>query len=206
MDRELAPLAREMRWQRDRGARRLYRGPGVLAAVVGVGRASHEATHELLSTHRPDEVVLVGIAGALDPAFKVGDALSAHLVEDDDHRFELEPVAGLRGVVLTSVAHLGDRPHEGAQVVDMEAVSVARAATAHSVSLRVIRSISDTPGELPDWIEGLLRADGGTDWGGVGRLVLAHPSRIPTMVAMVRRSTIATKSMVAATADYLRST
>lgn len=204
MDRELRPLAKAMGWRRGGPGRRGYVGDRIVAGVIGVGVPAEKALGELLSRSSANEVLLVGISGALTNDLLVGTSYTTDLVCTQDERYTLQPVPHLQSVALTSVKHLGDPPFDGAQMVDMEGIPAARAANAHGATLRIIRAISDAPGELPNWIETLLREDGGTNWLGLLRVLFSRPTRIVTLIAMGRQGSRAIAAMTKAAVAYLR--
>jgi adenosylhomocysteine nucleosidase len=64
---ELAAFARRI----DRGR---WRGVEVHLGLTGIGKpAAAAATQRLVDAHHPDAIVFTGVAGALDPALRVGD-------------------------------------------------------------------------------------------------------------------------------------
>jgi len=107
----------------------------------------------------------VGLAGACDPALRIGEIVRAGVVIDG---VTGERVVDSRsGQVLVTgdgIASVQEKARlfadYGAAVVDMEAASVARIARAHGLEFRAIKAISD---EADFEVEGLARfstADG----------------------------------------------
>lgn len=150
------------------GFDRLVTGPGKLQATYALTRALDAASYE--------EIVVVGTAGAIDPAleatvYEIGTALQ-HDVTD------LAGVAGQHvslparlstgrdGVLIATGDHFVDdaevtaviRPM-GAALVDMETYAYIWVAEQFGVPIRAFRAVSDRAedGALTDWREAVAR-------------------------------------------------
>lgn len=228
MARELRPLARalglsSLRRSRPtagagatRGAEHVWASDEVVAATVGVGRARAErATNRLLCDYRPRRVLVVGVAGALDPALCVGDLVVPEAVFDaaTGELRRPHPRGGVaaragpvrRGKLVTverfGAGRAGPAWPPDAVAVDMETAAIAGACERSDVPWDVIRAISDLPGALGPEVASLLRPDGGTDVVAAMRLVGRHPAQLGRLFALG----IATKRAVrGATAAALR--
>ena len=122
----------------------------------GIGpAAARRAAEAVIAIFQPEVVYSAGFAGALDARWKIGDMVSPARVinASDGSSVSLDGGAG----VLVSFDQIASpeqkrKLHEsyGAQAVDMEAASVARAAEARGVEFRSMKVISDEVGfEFP---------------------------------------------------------
>jgi adenosylhomocysteine nucleosidase len=132
-------------------------GKRVLVFETGVGaEQARRAIQWLLRDPEELRVVACGFAGALAPAFKVGDVLLAsEVVEPDDdlHWRTAVPVelGDLPIGRLVTVKQLAGRPsgkrslarQTGAVMVDMESAAIAEACQERRVPCAVVRAISD---------------------------------------------------------------
>ncbi len=130
--------------------------------VTGAGKVNAAvAVATILGQSSPSEVINLGTAGALRP-----DLVGTHVIRrltqhdlDDEALFELVglhfgPAIDLGGAGLTLTtgdAFIADPTARGllaqhADLVDMEAYAVARAAAAADIPVRVVKRISDEAG------------------------------------------------------------
>jgi adenosylhomocysteine nucleosidase len=152
LEREVRPLVK--RWRRvDReyqGRRFKFFEDGQTVVVCGgIGAdAARRATEAAIAMYRPELVLSVGFAGALDQAMKVGEIFAPSRVVDARDGSAVETGTG-RGVLLSVVAVVGVEQKVklaesyGAQAVDMEAAAVARGAQARDVRFGAVKAISD---------------------------------------------------------------
>jgi adenosylhomocysteine nucleosidase len=221
MDAELKPLARHLCLRADRrrgGAGERVGAVGGVDVVLrrcGVGPArAADATAEALDRHRPDHVLVVGIAGGLGGGVAIGDVVVPAMVtssgDGPTHRAAglgaLEPSGSLLTCArLMGWEDLAGHAADGVLAVDMESAGVAGAAEAAGVPWTAIRGISDMVGDdvvTPDAID-LVREDGSTDAGAVARLVVRHPGRVGALAAMAKGSARAMSGVCRAVADAL---
>jgi adenosylhomocysteine nucleosidase len=196
MTRELRPLVRALRMRSELvGGLPAWRASGVVAAAVGIGpqRAGAGAT-QVLDEIRARRVLVVGVAGALDPALRVGDVVRPEAVVDvRTARVLVVPPSNaarsraLRGGVLVTVDRVflggdgqpfgasGPPLPDGATAVDMETAAIAAVAEARGVGWDALRAISDVAGTLTPDVAALLSPDGRVRLGAVLRLVLRRP-------------------------------
>jgi adenosylhomocysteine nucleosidase len=134
LPREVKPLVRGWKEQRLPGKIVVYSNDFAVVAALSV---------------RPASVLIsVGLAGACDPALRVGDIVRAGLVVDSrtGERFGdaqlpqvLVSAAGIASVREKARLYASYR----ASAVDMEAAAVARAAQMRGLSFKAIKAISD---------------------------------------------------------------
>ena len=179
---------------------KIIAGPGVVTMVSGGAiKQLSEAIEAALPPHCAG-IISIGIAGALDPALKVGDAVVASEVVAGDRRIATGaawserlraalPEARL-GAVLGSNTMVADgsakaRLHQatGALSVDMESHVAAEAAGRHSLPFAVLRFISDDASRaLPKAAQAGMKPDGGMDLAAVLRSLAADPRQLPALI------------------------
>jgi adenosylhomocysteine nucleosidase len=171
----------------------------VVAGVIGVGPSSAlRATERVLEAELVDHVMVVGIAGGLDPALPVGGLIVPEQVRlyPDGPAFRSHPLASRRaaGNLMTTDGLLSDEEtwrailESGFGAVDMEAAGVAEACESAGVDWSVYRGISDRPDEniVDQAVFALSKADGSADLAAVGRYLFRDPRRARTLAHLAR--------------------
>lgn len=174
------------------------------AALSGGARAARVGL--LAGLPLPEgRLVSFGLAGALVSGLEPGTLVSARRVVDADGTvlWEDEPlrVPGALGGVICDAGVVVDDPlarrelarATGAAAVDTE--SAALAATGRLAG--VVRAISDTPERPVGRLAHAAVSDGRTDWGVVGRALLAEP-RTTVRTALAARRALASLRYAAA--------
>jgi adenosylhomocysteine nucleosidase len=225
MPNELRPVVRMLGLRRtgERGGVPVYTGTvdgvEVVATRTGIGRALAEAvTEQLLQATDVDRVIVVGIAGGLEPVSDVGELIVPEVVVDDatGERFRATPAGDVtpKGVLRTGdeadyglddgdVARLRD---EGFTALDMETAAVARVCERNGIPWLAFRAISDMAGDesLGPVVMTLVNPDGSPRvWAGI-RFLLTHPQRIRRFVRLGRDAQAATIAAAEAAAAHLR--
>ena len=148
-------------------------------------------------------IVSFGLAGGLDPAFRVGDAVVASAVVADGESWNAEPgfarrladrtgarlarIAGIDAPVLDPDAKAALRAASGAAIVDMESHVAAAHASRHGLPFAALRVVCDPASRtLPLLARTALRPDGGIAVGRVLTSLLARPGDLPRLVAAGR--------------------
>jgi len=192
---------------------RIASGTGVLAIAGGGVRDGLVRQLESVRTPGLRAVVSFGVAGALDPGFRVGDLVLATEIIVDGGRMQASaelrrgwtdrlpgtsirvaecPIAGVDQPVLTPAAKAGLHARSGAAAVDMESHVAASFAARHGLPFGAIRVVSDGAHHtLPAAAAAAMRPDGSVDVGGVLRSLLRDPRQIPGLVATARDAAIA---------------
>ena len=152
----IAALPREVKhlvrgWQEHRlpGKIVVYSNDLGVVACAGMGASRATLAVQAAMSIKPVTALLsVGLAGACDPALRVGEIVRAGVVVDTQsgERFsnsEFEQIL----VSAPSIASVAEKRRlfasYGASAVDMEAATVARMAQAHGLGFRAIKAISD---------------------------------------------------------------
>jgi len=152
LEREVKPLVKSWRVSEKEYAGRRFRffeADNVVLVCCGIGaEAARRAAEAVIATYAPAVVYSVGFAGALGSELQVGDVVQPAQVIDarDGSRVNLSEGKG----VLVSFASVATPAQKaklkesfGAQLVDMEATAVARAAEARGVEFAAVKAISD---------------------------------------------------------------
>jgi adenosylhomocysteine nucleosidase len=218
MPMELRPLARRLGLRRD-GATHTgtLDGRPVVAVVTGMGpRLATEGTARLLAAEPvPEQVVVVGITGAVDAETPIGTLVVPERVVDGatgrEHRHRPPGTATAHGALwttdaMTPPAELPALRAQGVVAVDMETAAVAAACEAQGVPWSVFRCVSDraTDPQLDDEVFHLSRQDGTPDLRAVARYVARHPGRIPGLVRLGRGAQLAAERAADAAIAALR--
>jgi hypothetical protein len=185
----------------------------VVAGLIGMGPAvARTATERALSKGPFDHVMVVGIAGGLDPALPVGALLVPSVVRlyPDGPPFEAHPVASrkLGGTLMTTDGLFSDdeiwqpMADSGVGAVDMEAAGVAEVCEREGVPWSIYRGISDRPDEhiVDQAVFGLSKPDGTADLVAVGKYLARDPRRAKALAHLNR--CMETAARVAAEAAF----
>jgi adenosylhomocysteine nucleosidase len=151
MPREVAPLVKG--WRRDATLRAqkisVWESEGAVVACAGMGsRRVTLAVEAACAREDVTELVSVGWAGALHSGLRAGSVHKPALVIDakTGERFECTCGEGVL-VTATAVASRAEkqrlRASYNADLVDMEAATVARLAAARGLGFRAVKAVSD---------------------------------------------------------------
>jgi adenosylhomocysteine nucleosidase len=200
MDLELRPLVGPLSLHRS-GAVWSGRlgGAEIVASVIGVGPPkARRGTEAVLAPGDIDRVVVVGVAGGVDPALRIGDVVIPDLVVERatgaTHRPALCGARMGNGTLLTcdepifDLSIISALPADGVVALDMETAAVAGVCEARHVPWSVFRAISDRPadGLVDERVAALARPDGSPDLRAVARYVLARPRAVPKLARLAR--------------------
>jgi uridine phosphorylase len=185
----------------------------VLAGLIGMGPAvARQATERVLASGHFDHVMIVGIAGGLDPKFPVGSVMvpSEVRLHPDGilHRTHPLPSRRAEGRLMTTDRLFSYeamwRPilEAGFGAVDMEAAGVGAACEQAGVAWSIYRGISDRPEEnlVDQAVFALSKPNGSVDLVALGKFLGRHPLRVKMLVHLNRCMKMAAKS--AATAAF----
>lgn len=183
----------------------------VVGAVTGIGpQRARTATESLLSATGADHVVMIGVAGALDPTLAIGDLVVPEVVWDADtgesyHPRPVQPVAvsgTLRtsGVMLTDQAALAPDRDRGVVALDMETAAVAAVCAQRGRNFSAFRTISDRvqDGIVDASTLTMTKPDGSASVTGAIKLIVRRPSMLPKLTKLARDVRTATEAAAAA--------
>jgi adenosylhomocysteine nucleosidase len=212
MEREVRPLIRH--WKAGMMVHsgrqyRLFQHDDAFLVCGGIGAAAaRRATEALIQEVKPEYVLSVGFAGALDDSLQVGHVLEPHAVINaaDGVRTEV----GRGGGILLSSAVIADpeqkvrfREAYGAHAVDMEAAAVAQGAEARGVEFGALKAISDAADSQMPPMDRFVREDGSFDSARFARHVALRPWMWGSTIALARNSSKASHALCGALASYL---
>jgi nucleoside phosphorylase len=188
----------------------------VKAGVIGMGPAvAREATERMLATGPFDHVMVVGIAGGLDPGLPVGGLMvpSRVRLHPDGPIYETHPLPSRKaeGGLMTTDGLFSDeevwRPilESGFGAVDMEAAGVAEACERAGVDWSVYRGISDRPDEnlVDQAVFALSKPDGSADVVALGKYLARDPRRAKMLAHLNRCMEVAANAAAVAAFDDL---
>jgi len=152
LEREVRPLVKSWRATEKEHAGRRFRffeSGEVVVVCGGIGAAAaRRASEAVIAIFDPKIVCSAGFAGALDPKLRVGDLIRPSTVINagDGSRTVVDGGEG----VLVSVGSVASpaqksklRESYGAEAVDMEAATVARAAEVRGKQFTAVKAVSD---------------------------------------------------------------
>jgi adenosylhomocysteine nucleosidase len=154
LPREIARLVRGVRADAEalRHGIHLYRIDHAIVVAAGMGAARAAiAVGAALAAAPVTTLISAGLAGACSPELRAGEAAEANLVIDakTGERFapENHGQPGYTLVTTEAIASVQEKARLAtayrASLVDMEAATVARLASAHGFGFRAIKGISD---------------------------------------------------------------
>lgn len=222
---ELDPLVRRLGLQREGDVcRGTYGGASIIAAAIGVGSERVcSRLDSLLDRHHPDRVVLVGLAGALDPSLRLAQVKRIDWIIDGQG-LAADLHAGMPRVapdeerpggasVLVSLPTIADTPRRKrdlfdlhrAAAADMESFHVAAHLARRNVRLVVLRAIGDTARDaIPAASAGWVRSDGRSNAPAAALYLLIHPWALPSVLRMARDARTACIALADAALPFLR--
>ncbi|HWW23362.1 MAG TPA: hypothetical protein VNY78_05625 [Edaphobacter sp.] len=149
LPREVKHLVRGWQVLRLPGKVVVYSNDLGVVACAGMGASRATLAVQAAMSIKPVTALLsVGLAGACDPALRVGEIVRAGVVVDTQsgERFsdpEFEQILASATSIASVVEKRRLFASYGASAVDMEAATVARMAQAHGLGFRAIKAISD---------------------------------------------------------------
>jgi len=181
----------------------LIRRGGAFQIVAGGGDSARlEAELDDMAEMFPAVILSSGIAGALDPALKVGDVMldGDRAVVESLRAILPEAVVGAvagRDVMTPTVAgKRALRAETGALAVDMESHVAARVAARHGLPFAAVRVISDSAEEaLPPAAQIGMKPDGGVALGAVLASLARNPAQLPALIRTGRHAGLAFRTL-----------
>jgi adenosylhomocysteine nucleosidase len=222
MRSELDPLARRLGMREhvvegDRWHRATVGETELVASLAHIGMApAAAATERLLDAFDVHHVVVVGIAGSIDPNLEIGELVMPEVVIDHATQREFRPTnltdVTPSGALLSGDEYLQDPDvlaallADGVVAVDMETAAVAAVCDARGVPWSVFRAISDRAGEADVVGADILRLvnpDGSARPGAAVRFLVTKPHRLPHMMRLARGSRAAADNAARAAASAI---
>ncbi len=212
LPREVAPLVRD--WPVSNVSRRegtsVWECDRAIVACAGMGSKRVTRALELAELRGPlDLVISVGYAGALRTGMTIDRVYWPAIIIDatTGERFECNDGNG----TLVTTDHGVGREEKlelaarwGADLVDMEAATVARLAQKRNLPFRALRAISDqVEDKLPD-LGRFTDERGGFREASFAAYIALHPWLIPSAIKLGRQSAQASQSIAQALRQFLQ--
>jgi adenosylhomocysteine nucleosidase len=208
MEHELQPLVRRLGLEPDGP---LYRGRAgdveVVALLTTMGMAAAAAAAQRILEEDVDWVIVVGIAGGLDPGrTAIGDLVVPEAVIDRVAGVSYRPSRlgdhPPRGTIscgdelIVDPARLAEMLADGVVAVDMETAAVAAVCEGAGCPWSVFRGISDFAGEglVDEELFALSRPDGTADADALSRYLDANPGKADVLIRLAQDMTAATEA------------
>ncbi len=188
-------------------------GTDLLATITTIGMAPAADAAERLIGSGADWILVVGIAGAIDPTMPIGSVVLPALVVDRAEQTSHVPhgVPGIAAAgaiscgddLITDPARLLGLARSGFVALDMESAAVGARSERLGCPWTVVRAISDHAGGplLDPELLALTGPDGRADAGALGRYLAADPTRAERL----QQLSADTARAAAAAADTARS-
>jgi len=213
MEREVAPLIQGWKVRElacDGRRYRLFESGDAVLICGGIGaQSARRAAEAVIGETRPDRVISVGFAGALDSKMKVADVMEPRVVVNSADGSRTDTGSG-QGT-LVSYSGVADRNQKrrlvqayAADEVDMEAAAVAQAAQARGIEFGALKAISDAADFAMPPTERFVSCDGEFRTAGFVLHVAVRPWLWGSTIALARNSAKASRALSAATASYLK--
>lgn len=208
----MAPLIRTWKsrtFEHDGRQYRFFEKGDAALVCGGMGaQAARRATEAVIGEVRPERVVSVGYAGALDPALKVADIIEPRTVINASDGSRTETSSG-QGMLVSSAAVAGREQKQrlgtayGAVAVDMEAAAVAQGARVRGVEFAALKAISDSADFSMPPTERFVASDGRFRTARFVLHVAVRPWLWGSTIALARNSARASHALCTAISSYL---
>jgi len=203
LPREVAGLVKG--WERKQPTRNVsvYSNGGAVVVCAGMGAERVALAVQAAMAAMPvTALISVGLAGACDPALRVGEIVRAGMVIDSrtGERFLDSRYAQVL-VTTDAVASAREKARlwasYGAAAVDMEAAAVARLARAHGLEFGAIKTISDEADFDMDGLGRFVTPDGQFREGAFALHAALRPAMWGKVMALGRNSGKAVSALTA---------
>jgi adenosylhomocysteine nucleosidase len=194
LPREVAALVHGWKRRQSPDGVVVYTDGRAVVACAGMGAARAElAVQAAMATLPLTNLISVGLAGACDPALRVGEVVRAGVVIDSrtGERFE---DARYQQVLVTAdtIASISEKERllrlHGAAAVDMEAGTVGRLAREHGLTFSAIKAISDEAGFELEGLSQFATPDGQFREGAFALHTVLRPAMWGKVSALGRNS------------------
>ena len=204
LEREVRPLLRHWRGsEKEHAGRsfRFYENKDSVLVCGGIGaEPARRAAEAVIALYQPAIIYSAGFAGALDPKLRIGDTFVPRRVVNAGDGSSIDTGQG-EGVLVSFalVANPGQKAKlaesYGAQAVDMEAASVAKAAEGRGVPFAAVKAISDESDFAMPATERFIDADGRFKTGRFAWSLTVRPWMWGTTFRLARNSRRAAQAL-----------
>ena len=219
MEPELAPLVRMLGLATD-GDGDVFRGRAgdvdLVATRADIGMVNAATATARVLDLGVDHVMIVGVAGGIDPSIAIGDVFVPEVVVSraDGRRYRPSFTGGItpRGTLscgddlIVDPDVLAAMGADGVVAVDMETAAVAEVCDRAGRPWSVFRSVSDRPAEglVDAALFAMTRPDGTADHDALARYLEEDPGRIDVLARLAQDAHLATEAAAAAAARACR--
>jgi nucleoside phosphorylase len=192
-------------------------GTEITAMMTGMGTAAAtEVATQIIELTDCDHVLVVGIAGGLDPSLRIGevvvpDRVVGHTSGREHRPTRLGVIPPGRSLITTDdlivdAAVLAGFAADGFTAVDMETSAIAAVCDEYGVAWTAFRGISDHGADdgIDSDVFALSKPDGTANPAAVAKFVATRPWRVPTIARLGRNMQLAVNAAVAAALDAVR--
>jgi nucleoside phosphorylase len=178
-----------------------------VAIVTGMGTAlARRETERLLNAVDIDEVVVVGITGAVENETPIGTLVLPEVVVNSATGAEYRPAPRAQGEphgkmwttdgLTTNLDDIAELRAQGVISLDMETAAIAEVCVSRGIPWSVFRVISDraSDGSITEEIFHLSHQDGTPDKAAVARYFLKHPTHVARMTELAKGAKLATEN------------
>ncbi len=189
----------------------------VFAILTTMGMAAGAAAAVLAIEAGADHVIMVGVAGGIDPEIvRIGQLITPELVTDrvTGESFRPAPTPGVTphgkiecgDELVTQATRLASLTAAGFLALDMETAAVARVCEAADVPWSVFRGISDFAGDplIDAEFFAMARPDGTMDPDDFSAYLEADPTRGPRLMELAAGAGLAAANAATAALDAVR--
>jgi adenosylhomocysteine nucleosidase len=186
----------------------------VVAMVTGIGSIlAAQRVERLLETIDIEQVVVVGITGAVDDETPIGALVLPAIVVNARTGTEYRPTPLGEGVsrgkmwtadeLITDPDVLSNLRANGVISLDMETAAIAEVCQHRNIPWSVFRAVSDRAAEvsLDDEVMRLVNRDGTYNVRRIGAFFVKHPGRVAALSRLARNAKLAAENAAAATVD-----
>lgn len=204
LEREIRPLVKDWRVvPKELNGRhfRFFEKDEAVLVCGGIGaEAARRAAEAVIALYAPQLVYSAGFAGGLDFGFKVADIIQPRRVVNagDGSSVNLDQGDGVLvsfGSVASPEQKSRLKDSFGAQVVDMEASAVARAAEARGIGFAIVKVISDEFDFSFPSLEKFIDSDGRFLELRFARFAALRPWLWPQIARLIRNSSRASQAL-----------
>jgi len=204
LEREIRPLVKSWRLhEREHAGRRFrfYESDHAVLTCGGIGaEPARRAAEAIIALYQPVVIYSAGFAGALDRKQHIGDIIVPRRIINANDGSSID--TGQGEGILVSFASVATPEQKAkladsyaAQVVDMEAAAVARAAEARGVRFAAVKAVSDESDFSLPVIDAFIDAEGQFKTTAFALFTAVRPWTWGSTLRLARNSRLASQAL-----------